>query len=374
MPPSPRVSLLIAATVAAFAAGACSGADVPPAVPGAASSASATVAPSATAAQSSGSVTPSGLAPVEEMRLHAGRLKAFVHTDGARAFLDAVTTLPKIAPRSLFHTADRSRYHTAREAEALSPAERAALVPLPADEELYYYTRFGTPLSYARPLDVAFSNGLSLPPGSKVLDFGYGYIGHLRMLASMGLEVTGIDVHPLLRALYSEPGDQGPVAGSSGRAGSVRLLDGHFPKDAGVVAAAGSGYRFVVSKNVLKKGYIHPDRPADPKHLIDLGAADQVVLKSFFDALAPGGLFLVYNICPAPSPPDRPFVPWSDGRSPFARSQWEGAGFEVIAFDVDDAAKVREMGRMLDWDKGPEPWDLEKDLSVLYTLVRRPGK
>ena len=41
---------------------------------------------------------------------------------------------------------------------------------------------------------------------------------------------------------------------------------------------------------------------------IDLGVSDEIVLKSFYDALIPGGFFLIYNICPALTPPDKPFV------------------------------------------------------------------
>jgi hypothetical protein len=124
---------------------------------------------------------------------------------------------------------------------------------------------------------------------------------------------------------------------------------------------------------VLKRGYIHPERAADPKHLVHLGVPDDFVLAAFFAALAPGGAMLVYNVCPAPSPPDKPFVPWSDGRSPFSRDQWTAAGFEVVALDVDDTEAVRTMGRALGWDKDPDdPMDLEHDLSVLYTLVKKP--
>ena len=67
--------------------------------------------------------------------------------------------------------------------------------------------RGGSPLSYARPLDILFSKGLALPQGAKALDFGHGYIGHLRLLATMGVDATGVDVDPLLTALYGEPGD-----------------------------------------------------------------------------------------------------------------------------------------------------------------------
>ncbi|MFT3772682.1 MAG: hypothetical protein QM820_45400 [Minicystis sp.] len=101
-----------------------------------------------------------------------------------------------------------------------------------------------------------------------------------------------------------------------------------------------------------------------------------MALKAFFDALRPGGHFLVYNICPAPTPPDKPFVPYSDGRSPFTKAQWEAAGFEVLVLDQDDTEAVRVMGRAIGWDQpydGEPGMDLVNDLSVLYTLVRRPG-
>jgi hypothetical protein len=306
----------------------------------------------------------------------AQRLAAIVKTDGAKRFLSRATTLPSVATRTLYHDADKSHYYTEAEAAALPAEARARLSKIEQNEEDYYNTRFGSPLSYSRPLDILFSKGVSLPPGSRMMDFGYGYIGHLRLLASMGVHTTGVDVWPLLRALYSWPGDQGEFTGPSGEKGSVRLIDGHFPGDPEVLGAVGSGYDLIISKNVLKKGYIHPDRPVpDPKRQIQLGVSDEVALKAFFDALRPGGHFLVYNICPAPTPPDKPFVPYSDGRSPFTRAQWETAGFEVLVFDQDDTEAVRVMGRAIGWDQpqdGEPGMDLVNDLSVLYTLVQRP--
>ena len=309
-----------------------------------------------------------------EIREQATRLVALVKTPEAKRFLAQAATLPAIAPRMLYHDASKRHYYTAEEAAALPAETRATLKARVADEELYYYTGYGSPLSYARPLDLAFASGVKLPPGSKVLDFGYGYSGHLRMLAGMGLEATGIDVHPLLRALYAAPSDQGEVLGADGAQGHVRLIDGYFPRDLPVVKAVGSGYRFIISKNVLKKGYIHPDRPADDEQLIRLGEPDDVVLGRFVQALEPGGYLLIYNICPALSPPDKPFVPWSDGRSPFTKEQWKAAGFKVLAFDQDDVKILRSFARALEWDKGEDPMDLENDLSVLYTLVRRQPK
>jgi hypothetical protein len=335
-------------------------------------------APSANASASAqASAAPKAARPsiVEQMALDAKRLSEIVQTDGAKLFLSRASLLPKITTFPLYRDADKSHYYTEAEAKALPAEARAALQPFPATEEIYYYTGYGSPLSYSRPLDILFSRGVRLRPGSKLLDFGYGYIGHLRMLASMGVTATGVDVHPLLRALYSAPGDQGPIAGPNGEKGAVRLIDGFFPSDPKIVQTVGNGYDLVISKNTLKRGYIHPDRPADEKKLVHLGVSDEVAIKAFFDALAPGGHFMIYNICPALSPPDKPFVPWSDGRSPWSRAQWEAAGFEVLVFDQDDTPAVRVMGHALAWDQpdGDDPgMDLVNDLSVLYTLVRKP--
>jgi SAM-dependent methyltransferase len=321
------------------------------------------------ASASAAAVAPSAL---DELRLTAPRVAATVKTDLARRFLERVSILPHQAPRTLFRDAKKTRYLTEAEAAALPDAERATLVKQVADEELYYTTKYGSPLSYARPLDLLFETGVRVGPGTRVLDFGYGYAGHLRLLASLGADATGVDVDPMLRALYSQPGDQGAITGPGGETGHLRLLDGRFPADPAIVRAVGAGYDLVISKNVLKRGYIHPDRPAKKEQLIDLGAPDDVVLKGFFDALKPGGSLLIYNICPALTPPDKPFVPWSDGRSPFSKKQFEDAGFTVVAMDQDDTDSVRKMGKALGWDADPDDkWDLDHDLSVLWTLVKR---
>ncbi len=289
----------------------------------------------------------------------------------ARQFVAQVQAgaLPHVEPREIFRTEDKKRYFTAKEAAALPESERKLLQKVPVNDEVYYYTKYGSPLSYTRPLDLLGQHGVQPHAGTRYLDFGYGYVGHLRMLAGLGWDTTGVDVDPFLRALYSEPSDQGAIG-----SGHVTLVDGHFPNQPDVVARVGSGYQIILSKNVLKKGYIHPDRPADDKYLIHLGIDDAAFLKGFFDALEPGGLFLVYNICPALTPADKPFVPWSDGRSPFTKEQWEAAGFEVLVFDQDDTAAIRALGHALGWDApGDDAMDLQHDLSVLYTLVRRPA-
>lgn len=233
-----------------------------------------------------------------------------------------------------------------------------------ADESLYYNGRYGSPLTYARAFDLAEKHGFAPTAGAKVFDFGYGSIGHLRMLAQMGLVATGVDVDPLLANMYAK---------SSGayKKGQIQLLNGRFPAEEGLVQAAGTGYDLFLSKNTLKRGYIHPSRePANPRHVIDLGVTDEKYLEQVSSLLKPGGLFVIYNFCPAKAPPDKPYIPWAEGECPFSREQLEAAGFEVLEFDIVDDGPARELGRLLGWD-APGGMNLETDLFAWYTIARR---
>jgi hypothetical protein len=128
----------------------------------------------------------------------------------------------------------------------------------------------------------------------------------------------------------------------------------------------------IISKNTLKRGYIHPLRKADPRTLIDLGVDDDQFLQAMYTALRPDGLLLIYNLCPAKAADDQPYVPWAEGESPFTRRQWKEAGFEVISFDVEDHESARKLGHALGWDQGEGAMRLESDLFAWYTIVRRP--
>ncbi len=334
------------------------------------------VAPVAATGSPSASASAKPAAPalpaLEQIQHDARALDPLVTSPFAHKFLAAAAQLPHVTTRQVYKTKDKKRWFTAKEVAALPASERAALDEVKVDEELYYNTKYGSPLSYTRPLDVLAQAKLIPEAGGKIIDFGYGYVGHLRLLASLGFDATGVDVDPMLRVIYTEPGDLGPIAGFGGaKGGSVRLLDGRFPADAPIQRAAGKGYDVFISKNTLKKGYIHPDRAADPKYLISLDVDDPTFLRAVHDALKPHGAFLIYNVCPALTPPDKPFVPWSDGRSPWTEAQFKNAKFEVLVFDRDETATFRTFGKTLGWDQGEDAMDLDHDLSVIYTLVRR---
>jgi hypothetical protein len=287
--------------------------------------------------------------------------------------LRAASDLPAVPPRTVYREAATGTYYSQKEAERLSEDRRQKLVPIPLDESFYYNTKYGCPLAYVRPLELLGQAGTKDAAGIRVLDFGYGTVGHLRLLASLGADVTGVDIDPLLRALYSEPNDQGAVQGKHGRHGRINLLHGRFPAEPAVTRAVGDGYDLILSKNTLKNGYLHPARPVDHRLLIDLGVPDAAFVRAFYAVLKPGGKGLIYNICPSPNSPDKPYLPWADGRCPFPRAMWEATGFHVQALDQDDSAAMRSLGRALGWDRDGQSVDLEKSLFAHYTLVEKPS-
>jgi len=307
-----------------------------------------------------------------ELRVEADSLRPLVKTPLARAFLDGVKYLPKPPARTLLRDSLGTGYWTEAEAARLSDTLKSRLVTRPNPPVFFYETRYGTPLAYARPLEILGREGVSNLSGSRVLDYGYGAIGHLRLMAVMGADAVGVDVDPMLRALYSQPGDQGPFGPRASHDASVTLVNGSFPGDPAIASAVRDGYSLILSKNTLKRGYVHPERPVDPRRLVHLGVEDSVFVREVWQRLKPGGVFLIYNLAPAASKPDEPYKPWADGRCPFPKEMLERAGFDVIAYDQDDTQAARAMARALGWDEGEAKLDIEHDLFGLYTLVRRP--
>lgn len=324
-------------------------------------------------AQAAGPAGPPGPGPVETLRQEAGRLAPLYRSELVRRFLQATEALPAVATRRVWRHRTTRVWHSETEAAAMSETARAELEPVELDAAYYYNTRYGSPLAYARPLELIAESGLTDLAGTKVLDFGYGSIGHLRLMASLGAEVVGVEVDPLLPLLYAAPADQGTIAGRHGRDGSLRLVHGQFPAAEEVTRAVGSGYDLIVSKNVLKNGYLHPAEPVDPKRLVHLGVDDETFVRRLYAILKPGGRILIYNLCPAPAPPGKPYIPWADGRSPFPAALWLKTGFRVIAFDRNDDAAARAMGAAMGWNTGSSPMDLEKDLFGIYTLLVKPA-
>jgi SAM-dependent methyltransferase len=308
------------------------------------------------------------------LRREANDLEALVKSRLARDFLKAARELPAIAPRTIYHDKPNHIFFTEAEVLKFSAPRRRSLDRIPVDESFYYTTKYGSPLAYARPLDLLGRSGLESAGGIKLLDFGYGSIGQLRALATLGADVTGVDVDPMLRALYVAPQDLDVPRNPARNGGRIRLIHSRFPADETVRKAVGNGYDLILSKNTLKNGYVHPERPVEKRRLLNLDVDDAAFLSAIYTALRPGGRVLIYNISPAPSPPEEPYKNWADGRCPFPRESWERAGFLIDAFDRDDTSSIRAFARMLGWDRGDAPMNLETDVFALYSLFQKRMK
>ena len=306
--------------------------------------------------------TPS--APVLALREQAKSVSSLVESKLAKNWLAGADQLTDPTPRTIYRG---KKWMSEEDFKALPADEQAKAKATTVDAELYYNTKYGTPIAYARVVDLASKFGLSSLDEKRVMDFGYGGIGQLRLFACQGGLATGVDVDPFLTALYSKPEDSGVYV-----KGTVSMVEGHFPGDAATAAKVGDGYDLIVSKNTLKRGYIHPERPADKRMLIDLGVDDAHFLSAIHDALKPGGLLVIYNLCPAMAPADKQYVPWADGHSPFSKDQYNSAGLKVLAFDVVDDDFARKMAHAVGWDAGPNGMDLRHDLFTWYTVVQRP--
>lgn len=310
------------------------------------------------AAPDAGMAPPSALAEIQRL---AAKLEPTVKTPWVKQWLQQAQELPPVAPRTFWCTKDKTECWPTK-----PDGEKRELVERKVDDD-YFYARITDPLGYARAYEVLAKAGFS-PKGKKVLDFGYGNIGQLAMLARLGAEVHGIEVDPLLPLAYADT--VGDVTAKSGTKGKLAVHHGFFAKDPKLVEEIGKGYDLFISKNTLKRGYIHPQAPVPENQRIDVGS-DEVFLKAVHDLLKPKGLFLIYNLAPA-QPAGKPYKQMADGVCPYSKEQLEKAGFQVLALDAVDDADARAMGHVLEWDQQPDfPWDLEKELFSHYTLVRR---
>lgn len=307
---------------------------------------------------------------LEQIRADAAAVRPLVKADCVRDFIDATAALPPIVSRLLMYRRETKEVFFYQDTQALPEAQRAGLKPLPIDTLRYYQTFYGSPLAYARPFDLCAPAGLDSFEGKRILDYGYGTIGHLRLLASCGAEAVGVDIDPVLKVLYSQPGDQGeiPPAKPGGKAGRVTLLHGTWPGTPDIRAAAGTGYDLFLSKNTLKNGYVHPPEGVGPGQSITLGVSDAEFVKAIAETVKPGGLVMIYNLGPAPAKEGETPIPMADIRCPFPRDLWESSGFEIVAFDQDDTEAMRAIGKALGWDKS---MDLESGVFASYTLLRR---
>ncbi len=285
-----------------------------------------------------------------ELRRLAKQLEPKLTTPWVKQWLGNVSQLKSVTPKTWYCVKElRKCFHAIPEVPNAQPRV--------ADDD-FLYARITDPLAYARPFEIANAAGFQ-PNKKKVLDFGYGNLGQLLMLARLGAEVHGVEVDPLL--VTASTG----LVGKVGK-GSVVLHDGFFAGDEALVKAMGSGYALWISKNTLKRGYVHPAEPPGAKGQIDLGLDDAKVLSIIHGQLAPKGLFLVYNVGGAATVP---YKPMTDVRCPFSKEALTEAGFEVIAYDEDDTEPAKAMAELLEWERD---WpNMKSEINVKYTLARK---
>jgi hypothetical protein len=311
---------------------------------------------------------PAAASQPSELPAEARKLRPLARSEVGRSFLKAAESTPPYAPRTVYRRGKAREWLGAAAFGKLTAADRAAWTPVTIDEGTYQGLFYGSPLAYLLPLERLGGAGVGTLQGMRVADFGHGGIGQLRLFAELGAEAVGIDVDPLQPVLYSAPADQGPL-GKAG--GSVKLVHGRFPAEPRVVAAVGGGYDLFLSKNTLKRGYIHPAEKVDPRMLVNLGVDDSTFLKAVASALKPGGWLVIYNLSPAPNAAGKPYLPWADGRCPFSAKDLAAAGFETIIRDSVDDQAARALGAALGWDKPPVGMKLENDLFALVTIARK---
>jgi SAM-dependent methyltransferase len=310
--------------------------------------------------------------PANELVMQdAGAIRAQAPSAFAQSLLDGFGCLQSPQPIAIYYNKETRKALSEAEAARMTEVQLAGYTKKDIDDEFYYFTRYGTPVAFVRPVELLGHAGVKSTEGLKLADFGFGSIGQLHALASVGANVTGIEVDPILEIIYAR--EAGKVARcpalGKGPDGSVTLAYGQFPKDPEMVKKVGNGYDVFISKNTLKRGYIHPEQEVDPRMLVHLDVDDETYVRSVYDALKPGGLFMIYNLHPAPAAPGEKYIPWADGRSPFSAETFNKVGFKVLAFDVDDTDAARVMGKTFGWGTDEE---LKKTIFGMYTLVQKP--
>lgn len=306
----------------------------------------------------------------------AKAVSPLVESAAVKQLLAAARDLPVPNARTLYRNREKGVVVTSDAYAAMPPEQQATLTKREYPPEFYYLTGYGSPMMYARPLDLyARATDAKSFANLKVLDFGYGGVGPLRLLASVGAKAHGVDVEPLFAVYYAQPGDIGPIepskAASASVGGSIAIHTGRWPAEKTIVEAVGGGFDLFISKNTLKRGYIHPASEVDERMLVKLGVSDEQFVKAVHDALKPGGVFLIYNLCPKQNPADKPYLPHADGECPFPRELLEKSGFEIVAFDRDDKPAAVDFWMALGFNDGQPKEAVASDLFVWYTLARK---
>ncbi|MEL6396970.1 MAG: hypothetical protein AAFQ71_13355 [Planctomycetota bacterium] len=312
----------------------------------------------------------------EQIARRCEAAEALATTGLARGFLAAGRELgPMPAPRSVYFSETDRRYIDRAGYDALPEGERAAFERREIGEATYY-GRSSPPVLWVRALDLVAEAGFDSADGKKIVDFGFGNVAQLRMLASLGADTVGIEIEGFHDVAFGYPADTGPVgraeAAGPGRDGSIDLAFGRWPSTPEIIDHVGGGIDLFMTKNTLKKGYIHPEREAPDRWLIDLGVDDETFVRELYGALAPGGYVLIYNLYPKPAGPDERYIPWASGECPFGASLLRRAGFELVSFNEDDSDAAHDMWLTLGIGGEQTREELREGLFAMVTILRKP--
>jgi len=295
------------------------------------------------------------------LRQQAKALAPLAHSVVARQFLAAAADLPSVRTRTIYRDSTTGTYFRETDVSSLSEGIRPRLVPIKVDALYFYQTRYGTILNYLRVIDLLGANGVTTFEGKRLLDFGYGRIGHLRAIASLGATAVGVDVDPELPALYGERGDQGLIRGTNRREGFLSIVYGSFPGDSAARRQVGGAYDLVISRNTLKGGH-EPAQRARQSRVINLGVSDSTFVRAIFESMRSGGLFMMYTVS----------GPKGNAHCPFSEGMVRAIGFQVVAYDEDDSDPTRAMLRVLNREQRETPSVPDEESTALYTLLRKP--
>ena len=146
---------------------------------------------------------PAAASQPSELPAEARKLRPLAHSELGRAFLKAAESTPPYAPRTVYRRGKAREWLGAAAFGKLTAADRAAWTPVTIDEDTYQGLFYGSPLAYLLPLERLGGAGFGMLRDKRVIDFGHGGIGQLRLFAELGAQAVGIDVDPLQPVLYA---------------------------------------------------------------------------------------------------------------------------------------------------------------------------
>ena len=304
--------------------------------------------------------------PLQTLQDDAEKLRDVYHSPQAQSMLDQTEHLPICDPTTVHAAWRPNRGYTDAQFKSLDESEQQGLRKLDLTPEDHYATFYGSPLVYARILDILNTHTPDFKiQDAKIMDLGYGQLGQLRLWAQMGANVTGVEIDPILTAIYTDSKAVGDLDNDSDTQGSVTLVEGSWPNNPETRKEVGAGYDLLISRNLLKRGYVKPEK-LNPNFPPPVGweMTDAEMLKHIHDLLAPGGIVVIESLGPKPDPQK----PWSDISNPWPKQAWIDAGFKVLAHDQDESKYARAMGAALGWD---EKMNLETDLFGVYSVYQK---